>query len=228
MNRFLPWLTTLTLLALLLTACGQEPTPEEITEGFWQAVIDGDTESMQQLAADDTLQNPKLLDNSEKMLVAFEVAEATVTGTKAEVPTVLLGEHEGTETRMPVTTYLIKQEDGWKVDGQMSVNTMVSSSIELMMQSMTNNLSSMGMELNDAISSGMNEFMGGIQQGLPVLKDELDKLTADGKAEEIGQKLGALLSQGLTEALEGFNKGLEELSQELDSATEAQQTTDSP
>lgn len=228
MTRFPHWLVLTALFTILLTGCGQEPSPEEITEGFWQAVIDGNAEEMQAFAADNSLENPGLLDNSEKMLVAFETSEATITGERAEVPTVLIGNHNGQKTRMPVTTFLIKQEDGWKVDGQASVNTMVSSSIELMMQSMTHNLSSMGQELNNAISSGMNEFMGGIQKGMPVLKEEMEKLTADGKADEIGQKLGALLSQGLTEALEGFNKGLEELSSELDAASEAKQGADSP
>lgn len=218
------------ILSVLFAGCAPQASPEETTQQFWQAVIHNDSSTVRRLLAPNTLGNPELLSNKDGNLIGVEAGAAHLSadGKKAEVPTILIGKVDGQETRVAITTFLIRQDKAWKVDGQQSVDSMVAASIELMMKSVTGNLAEVGQEINAAISSGMTEFLSGLQKGLPTLKQELERLNSQGKAEELGRQFGELLSQGLGAALENFNQGLDELSKELEAAKQPPATTPNP
>jgi hypothetical protein len=213
------YLNTLLLAFLTLTgiqACAQQATPEEVAQSFWDAVVNNDKEVMQNLVAKGSLDNPSLLDNADKMLSSLEVKEAVIKDGKATIETILINNQDDKETRLPITTSLRLEDEQWKVNGQESINALVATSMNLMMSDMTKDLSAMGQQLNETISTGLQEFLSAFNREVPTLKKELEKFSDKKKAQEIGQQMGALFSKGLNDVLQEFNKGLDELSQELD------------
>jgi hypothetical protein len=213
----------LLVLLLLLGACAQKQTPEEVAHGFWRAVVNNDLETARKLATKDSQDDLGLLDNQEKMLKSVEVGTATTTGTAATVPTTLIGDRNGSETRIELTTYLREEDEAWKVEGGKTVNALVTSSLETMLQNLTGDLADIGGALNKTITTGLREFLGSLQQSVPEIKQELGKLADEDKARDLGQELGALFSQGLREAMQEFSKGLEGLEKELQNSTQQQQ-----
>lgn len=204
-----------------IQACAQQATPEEVAQSFWDAVISNDKDVMQKHVVKGSLENPSLLDNSDKMLSAVEMGEALIKDGKATIETILINNQGDKETRLPLTTSLQLEDEQWKVNGQESINALVATSMNLMMSNMTQDLSAMGQQLNDSISTGLQEFLSAFNKEIPTLKQELEKFSDKEKAQEIGQKMGALFSKGLNDVLQEFNKGLEELSQELDNTQAA-------
>ncbi|RUM93925.1 MAG: hypothetical protein DSZ28_05845 [Thiothrix sp.] len=210
-----------------IQACAQQATPEEVAQSFWNAVVSNDKDGMQKYVAKGSLENPSLLDNTDKMLSTVEIGQALIKDGKATIETVLINHENDKETRLPITTSLSLENDQWKVNGQESINALVATSMNLMMSDMTKDLSALGQQLNDSISTGLQEFLSAFNREVPTLKQELDKFSDKEKAQEIGQKMGTLFSQGLNNVLQEFNKGLDELSQELDK-TEAKPAGSQP
>ena len=211
--------TALLLFAIAgLQACAHQATPEEVARSFWDAVVNNDQDGMRKHAARGSLQDPSLLDNSEKMLSAVEIGASRIQDGTATVETTLIGHRNENETRLPVTTSLLLEDEQWKVNGQESINALIATSVNLMMSDMTQDLSAMGQQLSESLSSGLQEFLGAFSKQAPDLKKELEKLTDGKKAQEIGEKMGTLFSRGLNDVLQEFNKGLDELSRELDKA----------
>ncbi len=214
-----PLKTLFFVLALLtVAACAQKQTPEEVAHGFWQAVVDNDLDAARQLTTKASQKDLDLLDNREKMLKAVEVGSATVTERTATVPTTLIGDSEGKETRIELTTYLREEDEAWKVEGDKTVNALVTSSLETMLQNLTGDLAQIGGALNKTITTGLREFLGQLEKSVPEIKQELGKLADEEKARDLGQELGALFSKGLREAMQEFSKGMETLEQELEKA----------
>ncbi len=212
------------LVALLIVGgCAQKQTPEEVAHGFWQAVVNNDLETARKLTTENSGKDLHLLDNQEKKLKAVEVGTATITGDVSTVPTTLIGDRDGDETRIELTTYLLKEEDAWKVEGDKTVSALMTSSLESMLQNLTGDLTEIGGAINKTITTGLREFLGSLQQSVPDIKQELGKLADEDKARDLGQELGALFSRGLREAMQEFSKGLEELDKELKNS-KAQQT----
>ena len=216
-----PLQTLIIVLALLaLAACAQKQTPEEVAHGFWQAVVNNDLDTARKLATADSQNDLDLLDNREKMLKAVEVGSATVGEKTATVPTTLIGDADGKQTRIELTTYLREEDEAWKVEGGRTVNALVTSSLETMLQNLTGDLAQIGGALNKTITTGLREFLGQLEKSVPEIKQELGKLADEEKARDLGQELGALFSKGLREAMQEFSKGMEELEKELKEANE--------
>jgi hypothetical protein len=209
-----------------LQACAQQATPEEVAQQFWDAVVSNNKDAIKKYSAKGSLKDPSLLDNSEKMLTAVEIGKAQIHQNKATIETILINQQDEKETRLPVTTSLLLEDEQWKVNGQESINALVATSMNLMMSDITEDLSVMGQQLNESISTGLQEFLSAFNKEVPTLKKELEKLSDEKQAQEIGQKMGALFSKGLNEVLQEFNKGLEDLSQELNKS--APDSTDTP
>ena len=220
MKMLKPILIAIALFAL--AACVQKQTPEEVTHGFWQAVIDNDLDAARKLTTRDSRKNLNLLDNREKRLKAVEVGTATITAEKATVPTTLIGDAEGRRTRVELTTYLRKEDEKWRVEGERTVNALLASSLESLLQNLTGDLTQIGDAFNQAVTSGLQEFLGQLQKDVPAIKQELGRLTDEEKARTLGQELGTLFSQGLRDAMREFSKGLDDLEKELEKASPSQ------
>lgn len=208
---------------LVLAACAQKQTPEEVAHGFWQAVVNNDLDAARKLATRDSQKSLDLLDNQEKMLKDVEVGAATITEQQATVPTTLIGDADGRQTRIELTTYLREEDEKWRVEGDRTVNALVTSSLENMLRNLTGDLTQIGGALNQTITTGLQEFLGQLQKNVPAIKQELGKLADEEKARTLGQELGALFSQGLRDAMKEFSKGLDDLEKELEKANASEQ-----
>ncbi|MGF1644016.1 MAG: hypothetical protein ACFCUJ_10250 [Thiotrichales bacterium] len=212
--RFL--LTCLVLLGALLAGCSHQPaTPEEVTRDFWNAVIENNAERMQQLVAKDSLKDPRLLSNHDRKLRAVEIGTAEKTEISAQVATTLVGGEPGKETRLPISTQLVRENQQWRVHGQRSVDALVTASVQLMASQVSDNLANIGQDLSRSVTTGIESFMQSLNQELPQLKQQLEALSDEQKSQQLGSQLGVLFAQGIKEALREFNQGMEELGQEL-------------
>lgn len=213
-------LLAIVVTALFLNACATHATPEEVTHNFWNAVVVNDQTAMEKYIAQGSLKDTSLLDNSEKALSGVELGESIISDSKAQVKTTLLGHAaSGKETRLPITTFLVLEQDQWKINGQESVNALVAASVNAMMSDVTESLSGLGQALSTSITGGLQEFLNQINKEVPTLKLELEKLTDEDKAKDIGQQLGQLFANGIEDAMRQFTEGLDTLSKELDEAT---------
>lgn len=201
-----------------LSGCAQKMTPEEVAHGFWQAVVDNDLDRARELATPATQKNVDVLDNKEQMLKRVEVGTSTIAGSKATVPTTLIGDDKGKETRIELTTYLAQEKEEWKVEADRTVNTLLNASLENMLQNLTGDLSELGGALNQSITTGLREFLGQLQKSVPALKQELGNVADEEKARNLGKELGEVISRGLGDAMKEFSKGLDDLQKELDKA----------
>jgi hypothetical protein len=204
---------------LFISGCAQKQTPEDITRGFWQAVVANDLEKARSLTTKASQSSISVLNNREKTLRQVEVGSARISETTAEVPTTLIGDRNGEETRIELTTFLLQEEESWRVEGDKTVNALVSSSLEGMLKNLTTDFSALGSALNQSITTGLREFLGELQKNVPELKKELGQYTDENKAREIGQELGALFSRGLRDAMKEFSTGMEELTRELEKSS---------
>ncbi len=219
--HFPKFLSLISLLAaiLVLQGCEGQSSPDEVAKDFWDAVVSNDTANISQHVAKKTLEDPGLLSNKDKTLTAVEIGTVTTHESSAEVETVLIGNSDGKDVRLPVTTYLVLEDDAWKVHGQQSVNALVSASMNLMMNDLTGNISGLGQALSDSLSGGFQEFINAFNKEAPKIQKELEKLADEEKTRDIGQKLGKLFSEGLSDVMGELSKGLDELSTGLDNAT---------
>lgn len=201
---------------VFLGACAHQPNPEDVTRSFWQAVVHNDLDTARKLTTKESQSSISVLDNKKKMLGRVEVGAARINETTAEVPTTLIGEQNGKETRLELNTFLTQEEKKWKVEGDKTINALMASSLQGMLQNLTTNFSAMGEALNQSITSGLGEFLGELQKSIPQVQKELNQFTDEDKAREIGKELGSLFSKGLQDALKQFSQGMDELSRELD------------
>ncbi|MGF1546054.1 MAG: hypothetical protein ACFCUG_01855 [Thiotrichales bacterium] len=208
--------TLLSLVGLFVGGCSHQPaSPEEVTREFWTAVIANDAERMRQVTAKDTLKDPKLISNQDGMLKSVEIGASEVTDVGARVATTLVGGEPGKETRLPISTQLVREDQHWKVHGQRSVDALVTASVQLMANQVSDNLAHLGQDLTRSVTTGLQSFMQALNQELPQLKQQLEALSDEQKSQQLGSQLGQLFAQGIKEALREFNQGMEEISNEL-------------
>ncbi len=224
MHQILRLLAAL-MIALALSACSQEPTPPEVTQAFWEAVIANDQEKMKQYIATGTLDDPSILDNSEKSIVAVEVGEATEVNNVTRVKTVLVGKpnDKGEPTRLTIDTVMQRENEAWKVNGQETVNNLIATSVNAMMENVSKSFNQIGEQLSKSLAAGVQEFMGEMNKSLPEVQKGLEQLKDEDAMKDLGQSLGQLFSQGLQQMLGDLNKGMEELSKELEAERKRQE-----
>ncbi len=164
------------LLHTSLSACvpSDEAMVREATHKFWQSILVGDLEAAKRQSTWDSTQYLKLLADQPLNAQRFEVGELLIKDGVAEVATLLY--REGSAAEVPVRTVLVRYEQGWLVDVQKTLGSMVSGT----MQSIVGQLNSFMQDglnnLDDALSQHLDELGKSLQQGLDELQQEFEKL----------------------------------------------------
>lgn len=109
-------LATAPLIALLaLAGCSQPKTPQEVTQAFWEAVVEGNAADAAQLS---TLVDEQGFDGYSLNWTGAQISwgRVTVDGQEASIDTVFsaLPDMEGED--LETTTYLLQINDHWQVD----------------------------------------------------------------------------------------------------------------
>lgn len=152
---------------VFLVGCGLvSPSPESVAEDFWQAIASGDTEQAKSLATKGSLRRiERMADRME--LEDVELGEAIVKEDTAEIETSFEGETE------PVvfTTYLVKTEDGWRVDPRLSRQAMNAALVEASVADLRDAFRAGAGALGEAMEEGLEEASEAMREAL----EELDQ-----------------------------------------------------
>lgn len=98
----------------LLTACSGPETPQEVSEVFWQSVIEGDAGDVSEYS---TLVDEAAFDSFERDWQGVEVhwGRVVIDGREARIDTIIDG-LAGNDAAQETTTYLVERNGEWLVD----------------------------------------------------------------------------------------------------------------
>jgi hypothetical protein len=180
---------------LVLTSCEERLTPPEVTDAFWQAVVNQDIVALRNQVSVDAA----AMEDLGQGLLAIEswtTGRIIIDGDRSEVDTsvVVAGKEP---LKLSIKTYLVDEQDTWKVDYTKTVEQI-------------RDQGEVGRVLNrlDDISSqmleGLDRSLGDLQDALPVIEKELSKMEEKlrEKVPEIKQRLDEFVRK-LEEALKG-------------------------
>ena len=185
------------ILGFQLTGCEPGLTPMEVSERFWTAVKNKDTQEIKKYIADGTLTDG----TSENLLPVDDVklGRTVIDGDNAWVDTtVVIAGKESFE--LPVETKLFKQQDRWKVDYDATVESL---SNDNAIARAISGIADLGGQLADNLDRSLEEM----QKAIPEVKKEIERIEGDMKERlpELQRKMDEFIRQ-LEEALEDFNK----------------------
>lgn len=197
-------LTTATIgLALLLSACTQPETPQEVTEAFWNAAIGDDAAAVARYSTltDAEVAEDKAFDafSSEWDGYQPQWGRVIIDGNEASVASTL-SRQEGGRIRS-FTTWLVQRDGEWLVDyerTQMSIK---------------------GGAFGDLLNK-FDRFSKDLSREFERSADEAG-LQMDQVLEEL-ESAGKEMSEQASEALEGFSRELQRTLEEMDESLQRQ------
>ena len=137
--KALLWLG-ITAWCLSLMGCWWSTQSQQVrnqAEDFWQAIIQEDAKAAQALATPNTVPYLKVLTNRKIMAQRFETGEIQIHDNIAEVATLLYNGGNG-DLAIPVRTVLVLTAQGWQVDVQKTMGSMVSGTMSALLEQLNN------------------------------------------------------------------------------------------
>lgn len=198
------------LLSLLthLTACTGPDTPQEVAHSFWQAVIENDSDDAVKYS---TLTDSSYYDGFSKdwQGYQFAIGKVVIEENQASIKSSLTSPaNSGLENRSFIT-YLVKQQDEWKVDYERTKHSITGGSIG----SLFNSLSKLGENLNKNLEKTVKHLNKELQGMLHELEDmsrsfgEQAGKTLEQHAEKMREHIKAL-EESINRALEEEDENL--------------------
>lgn len=201
---FLKTLITL-FLALFLAACGKPQTPQEVAREFWKSVIAGNVSKVVEYS---TLGSEEGYDafsyDWQGMIPSW--GKIIIEEHEARVYTHISKPDAATSEMLNFVTYLVKQDDAWKVDYEKTEKVVLASTV---VSNFVNRISSIGNE----ITQQFEEASKRVTAELESLNDQLVELT---------ESLGNQASQTITEYSEIMRLHLDALAASIENAIKEQ------
>ncbi|ABM19991.1 hypothetical protein [Marinobacter nauticus] len=186
---------------LMATGCSRPESPQEVSEAFWQAVLEEDAEA----AADySTLVDEAAFDGFEQQWqnVSIEWGRVVIDDNLARVTTTLSGlegQNEATES----LTYLVRKGDDWLVDyyrtGDALKQGPVWGSLVGQLEKLGEDLKSRWANQSDEMAVELERLGRELQQQAQSMNEDMSAL-AEEYGDQLSQHLEAL-SESLREAL---------------------------
>lgn len=152
----------------------EEQQAREVANGFWQAMLAEDMEAAKQRVTWESVQYLKFLNSQQVDAQRFETGELLIKDGIAEVATVLYGGAKG-EMEVPLRTVLIRYEQGWLVDVQKTMGSMVSGAMGTIVEQLNSFMQDGLKGLDDSLNDSIDELGKSLEEGLDELKKELGK-----------------------------------------------------
>ncbi|MFC4258451.1 hypothetical protein ACFOZ5_05295 [Marinobacter lacisalsi] len=191
------------LLAFTLTGCGGPETPQEVTQAFWEAVLESDAETAAELST--------LVDESgfDGYSLDWEGAETswgrvTVDGQEASIDTVFTNMPGMNGEELETTTHLVRINDQWQVDYHQTGD-------EIGTDVRIGGLMGSVRELGDKLRSRLADESAKANREFDRLVDELSAYS-----DETREEMTALIER----YGENLERRMDELSRSLDDALE--------
>lgn len=160
----------------LISGCmsSEQQQAREVANSFWQAVLDKDMETAKGLVTWESVEYLKFLSNDKVIAQNFETGELQITDGVAEIATVL-NSGSTAEMQIPVRTVLVRHEDGWLVDVQKTLGSMVSGAMGSIVDQLNSFMQDGLKGLDESLSDSIDQLGKTLENGLQDLQKELSK-----------------------------------------------------
>ncbi|PIE01160.1 MAG: hypothetical protein CSA79_01220 [Thiothrix nivea] len=164
------------LLGLVLNSCvsSDQQQVRDAANNFWQAVLNEDMETARQYVTWDSIEYLKLLNSGKLAVQRFETGELQITDGVAEVATVLYSGDKA-DMAVPVRTVLTHHQQGWQVDVQKTLGSMVNGAMGTIVDQLNSFMQNSLKGLDESLSESIDQLGENLENGLQDLKKELSR-----------------------------------------------------
>jgi len=194
----------LSCMCLFITSCNEGLYPIDVAEGFWRAVKNKDTKTIQKYSTNISLKEKEL---SENILPLDEITlgKTVIDGDSAWVDTTVTISGDKPFT-IPLRTELIRENKRWKVDYDATIKLVTQGSA---VSNVINSIRNMTKELAEELNQSIEE----IQRTIPEMTEEVEKIE-----ESLLEHLPELKKQ-IEEFVRDLKDAIEELGKESGETT---------
>lgn len=123
---------------LLLAGCQTTPSPEEVSERFWQAMTNNDLVTARQYATTDS---QDLISDESKLpwplqQVTLQMGDSTITDHSAKVTTFVRSPNLPQNRQLSFDTLLLKQDGLWKVDYRHTLESIPTVALQILRENL--------------------------------------------------------------------------------------------
>lgn len=208
MNRYPLRYLGLLLTALLLSACMGPKTPQEVTEAFWEAVINDDAADVVEYS---TLNDAKSYDRFSKDWTGFQPTwgKLVIDGKKASIDAKFKSTADANMDDRAFTTYLVQRNDTWLVDYERTASEVNGG----LFGALFGSLGRMSDDLSRQLESSANDFNDEMERMGKELEAMSDSFSQ--QAEQEIEKYSKELQKRIEELEESINRALEDKNNNL-------------
>jgi len=194
---------TLVFTSLILTGCFRPDSPQDVTQEFWKSVI---TEQVNDVIEYSTLVDAKSYNAFNKKWNGFQAVtgKIVINGNQAEVETMLSQTSHSSDTQNKLNTYLIKQDENWKVDYARTAKSMEDDVFSHLLGQMNK----LGKSLSDTLYESSKKFnieMKRLENELTIFAESTSK-----EANKILKQHGAEIQKQIEELANSIDRALKE------------------
>lgn len=203
LTRFFPLLA---LLALLLAACSKPETPQQVSQAFWQSVINNDVAGVVRYSTLGSESGYEAFSRDWSGMIP-SWGKIIIEEREARVHTHVSKPDAASSEMLNFVTYLVKQDEQWKVDYENTEKAVLASAA---VADFVNRITTLG-----------NEISQQFEDAGKTLSSELEEL--HDKYQALAEDLGSQTSQALEDYSLLMRKHLDALSQSIADALREKQ-----
>jgi len=203
MTRKIRTLIVTTLIGFLLSSCQSPETPQQVAQHFWQAVIENNPDKVVEYS---TLTNANDYDSFSMNWSGYQpsLGKITIENNNASVVTQFAPPTGAELKERKLTTYLVMQNEEWKVDYQKTRDDMKPDKAG----SLFGKLNQIGKKLQKQLENSADELTSEMEQLGDKLKELSDQVESEAAAG--AQKFADELEKSIKELGESIDRSLKD------------------
>lgn len=208
MKMLRPRFIALFFSVLLLSACMGPKTPQEVTQAFWDAVINNQAEDAVEYS---TLTDAKQYDGFSKDWTGFQPSwgKVVIEGNEASIASEFKSPADSNMDDRKFTTYLVRDNETWKVDYEKTAEGLRGG----VFSNLFGALSQMGNDLSKQLKSSADDFNAEMER----MSKEMEEMSKEYRqqANESIERYSEDLQKQIQELEESINRALEDKDNDL-------------